>query len=373
MRTVRRLFYRDIAGSVFFVALAFVALFFFIDFVDELTDRRSREAGAARAAAHAVLQIPGHLYELMPIAVLIGTIYALSRMAQSSEFTILRTAGLGPGRALRLLAVAGLAFAAVTFALGDALAPWTEREAVLLKAKDSGALAVGRTGAWLKERRDEAGAAVSVAVNVSGASPSGVLSGVQIFEFDITSGVLRRRIDAASATVHRDKWLLSGGQATSWPSAEALASTKAPKVMTAPFEQLEWPSRLGAEVVAAAVLPLQTMNTLDLWRYSRHLGAQEQASRRHEIQFWKRAVYPLACVVMVALALPFAYLRARAGGISLKVFGGIMLGISFVLTNNLTGHLGVLRGWEPWVAATAPSLAYLMIAMAAFSWLVRFR
>ena len=38
---------------------------------------------------------------------------------------------------------------------------------------------------------------------------------------------------------------------------------------------------------------------------------------------------------MVGLALPFAYLHARSGGVSLKVFVGIMLGISFVLLNNV--------------------------------------
>ena len=58
---------------------------------------------------------------------------------------------------------------------------------------------------------------------------------------------------------------------------------------------------------------------------------------------------------MVALALPFAYLHARAGGVSLKVFGGIMLGISFVLLNNVAGHIGLLRDWTPWVVAAAPS------------------
>jgi lipopolysaccharide export system permease protein len=47
---------------------------------------------------------------LLPIAVLIGTIYSLARMAQASEYTILRTGGLGPGRALRLLATLGVAF-----------------------------------------------------------------------------------------------------------------------------------------------------------------------------------------------------------------------------------------------------------------------
>ena len=76
---------------------------------------------------------------------------------------------------------------------------------------------------------------------------------------------------------------------------------------------------------------------------------------------------------MVALALPFAYMHARAGSVSLKVFGGIMLGISFVLLNNLSGHIGMLRGWTPWVAAASPSLVYLLLSMGAFAWLVRYR
>ena len=99
------------------------------------------------------------------------------------------------------------------------------------------------------------------------------------------------------------------------------------------------------------MLPLATMSTFELWRYIGHLAANEQTAQRHEIQFWKRAFYPFACLVMVALALPFAYLHARGGGISLKIFGGIMLGISFVLLNNVAGHLGLLRNWTPWLTA----------------------
>jgi lipopolysaccharide export system permease protein len=76
---------------------------------------------------------------------------------------------------------------------------------------------------------------------------------------------------------------------------------------------------------------------------------------------------------MMALALPFAYLSARAGGISLKVFAGIMLGISFVLLNNMSSHLGLLRNWTPWIVAAAPSALFLLVSLAAFSWLVRYR
>jgi lipopolysaccharide export system permease protein len=136
---------------------------------------------------------------------------------------------------------------------------------------------------------------------------------------------------------------------------------------------LVWPSSLSAAVVAAAVLPVSTMTTADLYRYSDHLSHQEQAAQQHQIRFWRKALYPLACLVMMALALPFAYMHARSGSLSLKVFGGIMLGISFVLLNNLSGHIGLLRGWTPWLAAATPSLLYLLLSMAAFAWLVRYR
>jgi len=115
------------------------------------------------------------------------------------------------------------------------------------------------------------------------------------------------------------------------------------------------------------------MSTVDLYRYIGHLADNEQAAQSQQIQFWKRALYPFACLVMIGLALPFAYMSARAGGVSLKVFGGIMLGISFVLLNNVAGHLGLLRNWTPWIVAATPSALYMLMSFAAFSWLVRYR
>jgi lipopolysaccharide export system permease protein len=369
MKTVRRLLYRDIVASVLFVALAFLSLFFFIDLVDELESvgRGGRTTGQAVVAA--ALELPGHLYELLPIAVLIGTIYSLSRMAQSSEFTILRTGGLGPGRALGLLAVLGVVFGVLTFATGDYLAPASEREAVLLKARASGGIEFGGAGAWLKEKRRADDGEHSYSVNVAGATASGALAGIRIFEFD-ADGRLVARIEAREGRVgDQGAWLLSDAQVAHWPRARSPQA----EVRTERHATLVWPSTLTAAVVAAAVLPVSTMSTLELWRYSSHLSDQEQASQQHQIRFWRKALYPLACLVMVALALPFAYLQARGGSVSYKVFGGIMLGISFVLLNNLSGHIGMLRGWTPWMAAATPSLIYLALSMAAFAWLVRYR
>ena len=371
MKTVRRLLYRDIFWSVAFVAVAFLSLFYFIDFVDELEGVGRDGYTLALAVLRSLLELPGHFYELFPISVLIGTIYAMARLAQSSEFTILRTGGLGPGRALRLLAVPGLLFAVLTFVVGDYVSPWSEREAVLIKAGPGSGLSLGRSGAWLKDRRgDGSGGERSISVNVAAAG-AGQMQGIRIFEFD-TEGRLRTRIEARTAQVGRDgHWRLGEAERTDWPTPEA-ARGGAPLINTR-SALMDWPTTLNANVVAAALLPLQTMSTVELWRYSSHLVDQDQAAQRQEIQFWKKALYPLACIVMVALALPFAYLHARAGGVSYKVFGGIMLGISFVLLNNLAGHLGLLRQWTPWMVAAAPSLMYLLLSMAAFGWLVRYR
>ncbi len=370
MRTVRRLFYRDIVSSVAFVALAFLSLFFFIDFVDELAEVGTRGYTTLHAALYSLLLLPGHLYELSPIAVLIGTIYALSRLAQSSEYTILRTGGLGPGRALSLLASLGLMFALFTWVVGDYLAPLAERQATQLQARFKGGIRVGGSGAWMKDRATTPDGVRSYSVNVGTARGGTQLEDVRIFEFD-ADGRLLGRMSAARARVDDDAtWHLEEVDITRWDEADALGAVKVTERREPRFD---WKSTLSASVVAAAVLPVSNMSTIDLFRYIGHLADNEQAAQRHEIQFWKRALYPFACLVMVALALPFAYLHARAGGVSLKVFGGIMLGISFVLLNNVASHLGLLRDWTPWMVAAAPSALYLLLSLAAFSWLVRYR
>jgi len=371
MKTVRRLLYNDIASAVLFVALAFLSLFYFIDFVDELEDVGKNGYTIGHALLSGVLELPGHFYELFPIAVLIGTIFALARLAQSSEYTILRTGGLGPGRALALLTMLGVFFAVLTLIVGDYVAPVTERAAVDLKARFSGGRTLGSSGAWLKDRRTLAdGSERSVSVNVLRTTPDGVLEGVRIFEFDADSRLVTR-VAARHARIGAGEWQLDDAQVTDWPVNATIADTL--PVRETRHARLSWPSALDAGVVAAAVLPVSTMSTVELWRYSQHLSSQEQAASRHAIQFWKKAFYPLACLVMVALALPFAYLQARAGGVSYKVFGGILLGISFVLLNNVAGHLGVLRDWTPWLVAAAPSTLYLLLSLAAFTWLVRYR
>ena len=109
MKTIRRLIYGEVLASIALVALGFLALFMFFDLVDELQylGKNNGLSDNVYQIRHALLYVgllvPNHLYELLPISVLIGSIFVMARLAQSSEYTILRTSGLGPWRALKLL------------------------------------------------------------------------------------------------------------------------------------------------------------------------------------------------------------------------------------------------------------------------------
>ncbi len=388
MNTVRRLIFSTVITHVGFVTLAFSALFFFIDFVEELQDLGHHGYTLTNAIWTCVFLQGAHFYDLFPIALLIGGILALARMAQTSEFTILRTGGLGPGRALGLLGVLGVLAALLMVVVGNWYVPWSEEQLALHRAKFSSrqGLNLGHGGTWLRERREVPGKGFhNITVNVGSANSQGEFGLVRIFEFD-TQGRLIRRVAAERAEVEAlgdattatgSVWHLKKVTDTRWLSHEMVgeqAVLDGSKIIAETHpDQLDWQSSLTPLVVSASVLPPETMSTLALWRYTQHLATNAQAAQRYEIEFWKKTFYPLVCMVMVALALPFAYLHARSGSMSLKIFGGIMLGISFVLINHISSHLGLLHQWQPWLAAAAPSIAYLLLSLSAFVWLVRYR
>lgn len=364
MRTIRRLIYREVLAAVVFVTVGFLALFFFFDLVDELPNvsRGSSAYRLTQAFAYVALMVPSHLYELLPIAVLIGTIFVMARLAQSSEYTILRTSGLGPWRALRTLLMLGAMFALLTFATGDYLSPLADRTGQLLKARLEGRISVGQTGAWLKERQ----AFNTYNVNVRALTPEGDMQSIRIFESDSRGSIVsitqapKGRFDSESA------WILENAE-----RSEFIAQgPDGPKVVTVRMAKYRWPTDITPEMVSVALLKPDRMGTFDLFQYIQHLSANGQSSQRYEIEFWRKVFYPLSCMVMVVLALPFAYLHFRSGSITSYVFGGVLIGISFFLLNNVFGYIGNLQNWWPWLAAAAPGLIYTLFSLGAFGWLV---
>lgn len=205
------------------------------------------------------------------------------------------------------------------------------------------------------------------------------LERVTVYEFS-HSGQLTRTLTAASATIgDNNNWTLREGTVTSYDKAAPQLNEAAPssfaarndvRISKTSFDTQLWPTEITIDMISVAVLDPSTMRTFDLFNFINHLEANQQNAQQYEIEFWRKLFYPLSCLVMVVLALPFAYFHFRSGGVAAYVFIGFLAGISFFLLNNVFGYIGNLNAWQPWLAAATPSLIYTAISLGAFSWLV---
>lgn len=383
MKIVTHMLQKEIIATVAMTTAAFLALLLFFDLISEsrFVSRSGVQSsyGMLQALTHMAFSAPMHVYELLPICVLIGTVFVMARYAKTSQFTILRTGGLGPGQALGILLGVGLLFTAVTFVMGDYIAPWAERSAQLLRAQHLGGriVAGGGAGAWLRERHSDGSRIVSVtALQADGQQ----MQGIRIFEF-AADGRLSRQIHASSAQVRPGLWQLQQAQEETLPAQTDTPTLQADGSLDASLtpmqvqrhDELAWPTGITSAMVNAAILKSDGMSTMQLLDYVRHLRANDQSTQRFELELWRKVFYPLGCLVMVVLALPFAYLHFRSGGIVGYMFIGILVGISYLMLNNVLGYMGNLRGWPPLPTAAAPAVAYTLLALGVFTWMVRQR
>jgi lipopolysaccharide export system permease protein len=355
-RTLERYLARQIYGSVGFVLLAFLALFSFFDLIGELGDLGNGEYHLRQVFTFVLLSVPTHAYELFPIAVLIGTLYVLAQLASNSEWTVMRGSGLSPGRAALALGKIGLAFVVLTFITGEWVAPNAEEQAQKIKLRAMSSL-IGQdlqSGLWFKDE--------GAFINVREARQASSLAGVRIFDFD--PGYRLRRMTVAERAEYRGqgRWMLLEVVWTEF-TPEGPRTTRA--------AEHEWRSAVSPDMLDALIVRPERMSAWALHKYTQHLAGNKQKTERYEIALWKKLFYPLATLVMMALALPFAYMSARAGAVGLKVFLGIMLGIFFHMLNSLFSHIGLLQNWPPFSAAVVPSAAFLAAAMLMMWWVER--
>ncbi len=353
----QRYLIRETFAAILLVQMAFLVLFAFFDLVNE-----SRNIGrGAYQFAHALLfiflSLPGRIYELIPIAVLIGTLYALSTLARHSEITVMRASGLSTRELLMtLFRVAGL-LAIVTFLIGEAVVPFSEKAAQDMRARAMEQVVAQHgfeSGLWIKDGQKF--------VNVQVATPDARLQGIRIYEFD-------QRAALKSVSEAKEGFFLPSGR---WRLSEVVSTViDGDKASVEHYPEIEWQSALNPQLLAVLMVAPERMSLYGLINYTRHLSDNRQKTERYEIAIWKKLIYPLTALVMVALALPFGYSHSRMGGVSLKIFAGVMLGVLFYMLNGLFSSLGVINSWIPFASAVAPSAMFMLAAVGLLWWVER--
>lgn len=357
LRLYERYLMREAAAAIALVLVAFLALFSFFDLINELRSVGKGGYQFGHAVLFVTLSVPGRVYELIPIAALIGTLYSLSTLARHSEITVLRASGLATRQLLFTLFKVAAILALITLLVGEAIMPFSERAAQELRSRAMSSVIAQQgfdSGLWVKDGRSF--------INIRTATPDARLEGVRIYRFN-EANELESVTDAREGVfMPPDHWRLEG-------VSSMVLRGDAAHVEECP--SLDWRSAVTPDLLSVLMVAPERMSLYGLFNYTRHLADNRQKTERYEIALWKKLIYPLAALVMVALALPFGYSHNRMGGVSLKIFAGVMIGILFHMLNGLFSSLGVINAWPPLASAVAPSALFLVAAMTMLWWVER--
>lgn len=390
MKVLQKYLAIQIIQAVIFVLIALLALFSFFDLTGEVQEIGRGGYRLQHALLYVLLGLPGYVYDILPIAALVGSIYALALLASHSEFTIMRVSGMSTAVAIGMLIKIGVGLVVLTFVFGEFIAPISTIAAEKIKSEARGSTARSnqfRTGLWTKDLIKEDGMKGAVIgsrfLNVQENRPDGKLIDIKLYEFD-PEFRLQALVLAKSAKFQGgNEWLLEEvsetrflnakpGNGTSLLETFQKAITEQGTLITTHHMATKLLiSEITPKVISVLFTDPGRMSAYDLLLYERHLAENKQDTQRYQLAFWKKIIYPFAVLVMMALALPFAYLHVRAGGVSLKILIGVMIGVSFHLLNSLASTLGVLNTWHPFATIISPSLLFLVIAMSALWWMER--
>ena len=316
MRTLTRYIGRDVLFSTLAVFAALLSLFAFFDLVNELSDVGKGGYTISAAMIFVALHLPSRVYELFPVAALIGTLFGLAQLVANSEYTVMRASGASLWQVGWAVVRVGVLLAALTFLAGEFVAPPAERLAQTIRVAAKGETTrvfaqQFSSGFWFRQDR--------MFVNIRTVMADLSIAGIRIYEFDDAMRLTAARSAEAGRFVEEGRWELTDVKST----------------------------QIAGDVATATSAPTWIWHTV--LRPSL-LTVYKVAPERLELA---------------------AHFQRRQGGVGFRIFTGTMLGLAFFLIGRLFSSLGVLNDWPPLVSAVAPLMVFTSVAIGMLLWIER--
>lgn len=345
MNILDRLIGRTILYSTLVVLAILLGLFTFFEFVDKLGDLGQANFNLYEVTKYVLLSLPRTAYQLFPMAALLGTTVGLSSMALDSELVAMRAAGVSVMRIVGSVMKVGLVFVLAAMFIGEYVAPASESLAQRGRAE---ALHVGvQKGGGVIWLRDG-----SAFISIGEVLPDLSVLHINIYEFDAAR--LLRHTYARSGHFDQGHWRLRDVHETALDGEHVHATQRSAG---------DWRSVVDPTVLGVFAVRPESLSAWNLLRYIHHLERNNQETKRYELAFWYKIVAPLTTGVMVLLAVPFVFTQPRSAGMGLRLFLGIMVGLSFYVINRGFGFFNVLQGLPPILGAVLPTALFMVLAL----------
>jgi lipopolysaccharide export system permease protein len=330
-------------GLVMSVLMILIGLYLFLSQTDELGIGRY---GMFNALVVVVCRLPQQAFTLLPIAGLIGALLALGNMARAGELVVMRAAGVSVFRLASWVAAAGAILTALTWGLGDYLAPPAEQFANQYKtlAKTNQYFTGDNQTLWAKDG--------NVFVSVQRQTTSSQLDSVYIMRFD-DQHRLQSIGRADSAKLDKPQiWRLQGYSETRFVDDHVAVSQQA---------TAELNTNLSAEFLGSASADPTTLTGRALLRYVRYLDDNQLESDEYRTAFWIRVARTCTLLVIVMLAVPFSFGPMRSSGLGTRMVIGILVGATFFLLAKLFDNGRLVYDLDPLVVAWGPTTILVVV------------
>jgi lipopolysaccharide export system permease protein len=356
---------RRFAAACFAMLAGLTLLVALFDFIELLRRAATRpDAGFALVAQIAGLRLPFVAMQILPFAVLLGGLLAFWRLSRSSELVVARAAGVSAwgflsGPIAVALAMGMLGTVAVS-PLSSSMLARAERldHAYLRNASGLSALAGGRL--WLRQADrglEPGGQAILSGRPVAGRGPTAAvgrgfaMTDVSLWRLSDNDRPLAR-VEAPRARLAPGQWVLE--DATTF-NADRSAG---------PRQSVLFPTDLTPDRIENS---FASPDTLSFWALPGFIGVLEAAgfsAVRHRLHFQSLLSLPVLAAAMALLSAGFSMRSSRRGGVARMITAGVAAGFALFVLDRITGEFGEAGTLPVALAAWAPSVAGLLLALA---------
>lgn len=352
MTRIDRYINRQVLQAMAVVLLVLAGLDLVFTLVDEIGETEGTY-GTGDAIAYVLFVFPRHIYELLPMTALIGSLIGLGILASSNELVILQASGVNVLRIVWAVMKPAIIVMGIGLVLGEFIAPRMELAGELDRALARGEqVALSRYGHWQRDGEEF--------MHFNAIDPDGVLHGITIYRFD--GQVLASLIEAEQAFYEAGAegsyWLLQNGSQTTFSGND---ENRRGDIHD--FIEQSWDVDLSPDLLKVLIIDPDKMSISDLYQYAGRFENQGQDGSPYYLSFWKKALQPLTTAALVIVAVSFIFGPLRSATMGSKVFTAICFGIVFYLVQNLLGTVSLVYQLSPVLAVGGPIVFCLAIGI----------
>lgn len=303
-----------------------------------------------------LLKFPNMFLEILPFAVLIGTLLCFSSLAKSSELVAIRSSGISAWQFLMPSLI--ISFFVGIFALlfinplAASLQKKYERlESEIYPYKTHGVIVNGQE-LWLKYEGEE----YTFMLHADKVAERGKeLDKVSIYFYDFQNRFLKR-LDSEKAVLQPGNdgnhyWFME--KATELKQGERKVEIDSVKV----------PTQMTPEKIQYSFSSPQTVSIYDLNSFINSLDSAGFSTTEHEVRLLNTLFLPFLCMAMFILGAPFALHFSRKGGVGKLLLSGLCFGFVFYMFNNIILTLANAGRLNIYIAVVIPIIIAGLIGL----------